>query len=82
VATTTRQNQGGLQGVQQSTPMLMCHGTSDDVVTHDWGKKGFDGVHSLGKENMEWKSYEYLWHTFAPYELDDVFDWIVRVLYK
>ncbi|KAI9190058.1 hypothetical protein H9P43_001491 [Blastocladiella emersonii ATCC 22665] len=55
----------------QETKVLMCHGTSDEVVQFQWGEKSRDFLAGKGYK-IDFKSYSGLGHSANDQELMDV----------
>jgi predicted esterase len=36
------------EGIKSGTPILQCHGDSDEVVQHSWGKQSHDQMKAMG----------------------------------
>ena len=53
-------------------PILLCHGTVDDVVPHKFGEKSSRALTSAGFQNATFKSYNGLGHFTRPEEMDEV----------
>lgn len=63
----------------KAAPILMCHGTSDQVLHFDFGKASAETVERLGR-NITWKAYPGLQHSANEKELADVADFLKSVL--
>lgn len=61
------------------TPMLLCHGTSDEVVKFDFGKKTFEKLSDMGM-NVDFKSYPGLGHSSSEKEMQDLKSFLVKIL--
>lgn len=62
------------------TPVLFCHGTSDDVVLYDWAKQSEKAVRDQGVHNVEFKVYERMGHSVSPGELKDALKFLSTVV--
>jgi predicted esterase len=69
------------------TPVLMCHGTADQVVRFEWGQKTYNGIKDLLREKLgrepehvQFKSYSGMGHSGSPQELRDVAQFIKQCL--
>jgi predicted esterase len=62
----------------KKTSLLICHGTADDVVTLDRGKKGYALMEKLrnGNSDIDFKIYEGLRHSSSDREMHDVIEWL------
>ncbi|CAH1773993.1 unnamed protein product [Owenia fusiformis] len=60
-------------------PMLQCHGTMDPMVSYEKGKLTAAVLKTM-LENHEFKSYEYMGHSFCEQEMQDVQVFIDKVL--
>ncbi|CAO2820724.1 unnamed protein product [Amaranthus hypochondriacus] len=63
-----------------SVPILLCHGSADEVVAHEHGEKAVEALTSLGFQNMIFKSYDGLGHYTIPEETEQVCKWLTTVL--
>ena len=62
------------------TPVLFCHGTSDDVVQLEWAKLSEKVVKEKGVKNVDFKIYERMGHSAVPSEIRDVLRFLVGVI--
>jgi predicted esterase len=46
-------------GVKAGTPILQCHGDSDEVVQYSWGKQSHDAMKAMGLP-AEFETYRYV----------------------
>lgn len=60
------------------TPIFLAHGTHDEVVTLDRGEASRDALQALG-HTVEWHEY-LMGHAVSPLEIEELNDWLVRVL--
>ncbi|CAK7275548.1 hypothetical protein SEPCBS57363_006749 [Sporothrix epigloea] len=65
--------------VNAQTPIIMCHGTADPVLPYQLASMSRDHLVKLGYP-VEWKEYAGMPHTVLPEELDDVEDFLRKVL--
>ncbi|GAB4832894.1 hypothetical protein Ancab_006912 [Ancistrocladus abbreviatus] len=63
-----------------SLPILLCHGTADDVVQYKFGEKSAQKLSSIGFNDVTFKSYNGLGHYTNPREIDDVCNWLTSKL--
>ncbi|XP_073027858.1 uncharacterized protein [Primulina eburnea] len=63
-----------------SLPILLCHGTGDDVVAYKHGEKSACTLNSAGFQNLTFKTYEGLGHYTIPEEMDEVCRWLTATL--
>lgn len=63
----------------KKTPILMCHGTHDDVVQYSWGQSSFGLLNKSGY-NVDFKSYHNMGHSATQDELNDVLEFIKKNL--
>ncbi|GMH20542.1 hypothetical protein Nepgr_022383 [Nepenthes gracilis] len=63
-----------------SLPILLCHGTADDVAQYEFGEKSAQHLISSGFDDVTFKSYNGLGHYTDPQEMDDVCDWLTSKL--
>ncbi|KZV37792.1 acyl-protein thioesterase 2-like [Dorcoceras hygrometricum] len=59
-----------------SLPILLCHGTGDDVVAYKHGQKSACALNSAGFQNIMFRKYEGLGHYTIPEEMDEVCRWL------
>ena len=64
--------------IQQSIPILICHGEHDPVVSESLGKRSRASLEKLGFD-PEYHSYP-IEHSVCPQEIEDIGKWISRVL--
>ncbi|KAL3844093.1 hypothetical protein ACJIZ3_001496 [Penstemon smallii] len=63
-----------------SLPILLCHGTEDDVVAYEHGEKSARVLSSAGFQNLMYRSYDGLGHYTIPEEMNDVCRWLTTRL--
>ena len=63
--------------IQQSIPILICHGEHDPVVSESLGKRSRASLEKLGFD-PEYHSYP-IEHSVCPQEIEDIGNWISRV---
>ena len=66
-----------INAIQQSIPILICHGEHDPVVSESLGKRSRASLEKLGFE-PEYHSYP-IEHSVCPQEIEDIGKWISRV---
>ncbi len=66
-------------GPNKSTPILMCHGTADQVVTLQRGQVSYDFLKSIGT-NTEFKTYQNMAHSSCDKELVDISQFFQKVI--
>lgn len=59
-------------------PIMLAHGEQDQVVPMPWAAKSRDYLQGLGYK-VEWHDYP-MAHAVCAGEIDDIRDWIVRLL--
>mmetsp|Transcript_33318 Transcript_33318/g.66074 ORF Transcript_33318/g.66074 Transcript_33318/m.66074 type:complete len:304 (+) Transcript_33318:221-1132(+) len=59
----------------KKTPLMMCHGELDMVVSHEWGAKSMELVKELGFQ-VDWHSFPGLDHGALPQEIYAVGQWL------
>lgn len=64
--------------VQNTLPILICHGTHDPVVPEALGRKSVATLQNLGFE-PEYESYP-MEHAVCPQEISDIGTWMRRIL--
>ena len=67
-----------INAIQQSIPILICHGEHDPVVSEALGKRSRASLEKLGFD-PEYHSYP-IEHSVCPQEIEDIGTWISRVL--
>ena len=67
-----------INAIQQSIPILICHGEHDPVVSESLGRRSRASLEKLGFD-PEYRSYP-IEHSVCPQEIEDVGNWISRVL--
>ncbi|CAK7229514.1 hypothetical protein SCUCBS95973_007248 [Sporothrix curviconia] len=65
--------------VNAQTPIIMCHGTVDPVLPFQLGLLSKDHLVKLGYP-VEWKEYAGMPHSAVPEELDDIEEFLHKVL--
>ena len=66
-----------INAIQQSIPILICHGEHDPVVSESLGKRSRASLEKLGFD-PEYHSYP-IEHSVCPQEIEDIGKWISRV---
>lgn len=64
--------------VNQKTPILMMHGTADELIPIDWAKESYDYLQELGY-NATLSAYP-MKHSVCPEELDAIGGWLRKLL--
>ncbi|XP_021627103.1 acyl-protein thioesterase 2 isoform X2 [Manihot esculenta] len=59
-----------------SLPILVCHGTNDDVVSYNYGEQSANLLHSAGFQLITFKKYDGLGHYTVPTEMNEVHSWL------
>ena len=67
-----------INAIQQSIPILICHGEHDPVVSESLGRRSRASLEKLGFD-PEYHSYP-IEHSVCPQEIEDIGNWISRVL--
>jgi phospholipase/carboxylesterase len=62
----------------RATPILMCHGRSDTMLTFDLGTRSRDALRALGVL-VEWHDYD-MGHSVCPAEISDISRWLASRL--
>ncbi|GAA6009618.1 hypothetical protein JCM10207_004126 [Rhodosporidiobolus poonsookiae] len=63
------------------TPVFHGHGTADPIVAYKWGQATVDKLRTeLGFENLEFKSYPGMGHSFCEDEQADLEKFLAKVL--
>ncbi|KAL2236932.1 UNVERIFIED_CONTAM: Acyl-protein thioesterase 1 [Sesamum indicum] len=63
-----------------SLPILLCHGSGDDVVAYKHGEKSARVLSSAGFQNLTFRPYDGLGHYTIPEEMDEVCRWLTARL--
>jgi len=63
-----------------ATPIFMAHGRQDPVVVIARAEQSRDALKALGHD-IEWHEYQ-MQHSVCPEEVDDIGQWLARVLPK
>ncbi|KAE8709042.1 hypothetical protein F3Y22_tig00110332pilonHSYRG00797 [Hibiscus syriacus] len=63
-----------------SLPILLSHGTCDDVVPYKFGEKSAHSLNIAGFWNLTFKNYEGIGHYTVPKEMDEVCNWLTARL--
>lgn len=63
-----------------SLPILLSHGTCDDVVPYKNGEKCAQSLSIAGFRNLTFKTYEGIGHYTVPIEMDEVCNWLTARL--
>ena len=69
-----------IHACQVNTPVLFCHGDSDDVVRLDWGRKSAERLKQLGATNIEFKVYRGMPHSACAEEVVDVAAFVRKIV--
>lgn len=64
----------------KNTPMLMCHGDSDQVVRLSWAKLSVQALRDAQASAIEWKTYSGMEHSACIEEINDATEWLRRIL--
>ncbi|CAN6810814.1 unnamed protein product [Brassica oleracea] len=63
-----------------SIPIILAHGTSDDVVPYSFGEKSAHSLGMAGFRQVVFKPYEGLGHYTVPKEMEEVVHWLASRL--
>ncbi|CAK9149195.1 unnamed protein product [Ilex paraguariensis] len=63
-----------------SLPILLCHGSADDVVAYNHGEKSAKTLSAAGFQNLTFQTYDGLGHYTIPEETDEVCNWLTARL--
>lgn len=66
----------------KQTPLLVCHGTADEVVKFEWGKLSYDLLIKAGVQKGSFKAYKGMPHSACGQELNDIAAFIADCLPK
>lgn len=66
--------------LSKETPLLMCHGTADNVVRYEWGQKSFALLKSGGVQKATLRSYPNMQHSACVEELAHIQEFLAEVL--
>lgn len=73
-----RLNETNLNYSRRAVPVLMCHGTQDELVAFKWGKASAKLIKGSGM-NIQWKTFP-IAHTASDEELVHVVQFLNRVI--
>nr|CAG4640862.1 EOG090X06CC [Eulimnadia texana] len=65
----------GLNGTNNDTPILMCHGDSDPIVPLKWGLETATFMKKFHK-SVDFRTYKHLAHSSSDKEMKDIRDFI------
>ncbi|XP_039066621.1 acyl-protein thioesterase 1 homolog 1-like isoform X2 [Hibiscus syriacus] len=63
-----------------SLPIMLCHGTCDDVVPYKYGEISAHSLSVAGFWNLSFKNYEGIGHHTVPKEMNEVCNWLTARL--
>ncbi|GAB4854123.1 hypothetical protein Ancab_022705 [Ancistrocladus abbreviatus] len=63
-----------------SLPILLCHGSADDVVVYEHGENTAQTLSSAGFQTLTFKSYDGIGHYTTPEETNEVSNWLAAIL--
>lgn len=64
-----------------NTPYFLGHGTADQVVKFEFGKMSRDHlINGFGRTKVEWHQYENMVHTASPQEIEDLFQFLEKII--
>ncbi|XP_044485243.1 acyl-protein thioesterase 2-like [Mangifera indica] len=74
--------EGSLEAARRAAcmPVMLGHGTSDDVVPFAYGEKSAHSLSTAGFQHLTFKSFEGLGHYTVPKEMDEVCHWLTARL--
>ncbi|ODM21058.1 Acyl-protein thioesterase 1 [Aspergillus cristatus] len=64
----------------KKTPFFLAHGLDDDIVPHSFGEMSAKAMKELGLEDVNFRSYPDLPHSADPAEIEDLEQFLGRVL--
>ncbi|MBC3766480.1 alpha/beta hydrolase [Neptunicella marina] len=62
----------------QNTPILMCHGSMDDVVPLEYGRKAYQTLSESGYQ-VKWQEYA-MGHSLCQQQIAFIRNWLLEVL--
>jgi len=62
------------------TPVLQCHGDADPLIPNIWAASSSQMLQSVGFSDVKFKTYQGLGHSSTEEEMDDVKDFINKVV--
>lgn len=63
-----------------SLPILLCHGSGDDVVAYKHGERSAQMLNSVGFRDLTFRCYNGVGHYSIPEEMDEVRNWLIARL--
>jgi phospholipase/carboxylesterase len=69
---------GELAAANRNTPILMCHGSADEVVDERFGQMSCEAMRAEGLQ-IDWRSYP-MGHSLCPSEIGDISTWLCERL--
>jgi lysophospholipase-2 len=63
----------------KQTPVLMCHGDTDQVVAYNYGKQSYEKLQEAGCA-VQFKTYPGMGHSACPQELEELKKFITEKL--
>ncbi|KAH9760769.1 Abhydrolase 2 domain-containing protein [Citrus sinensis] len=63
-----------------SLPILLCHGSGDDVVAYKHGERSAQTLNSVGFRDLTFRCYNGVGHYTVPEEMDEVRNWLTARL--
>ncbi|KAJ4707927.1 acyl-protein thioesterase 2-like [Melia azedarach] len=63
-----------------SLPILLCHGSGDDVIAYKHGERSAQVLNSVGFRNLTFRTYNGVGHYTVPEEMDEVCNWLSATL--
>ncbi|KAL9443029.1 hypothetical protein AB3S75_016398 [Citrus x aurantiifolia] len=63
-----------------SLPILLCHGSGDDVVAYKHGERSAQMLNSVGFRDLTFRCYNGVGHYTVPEEMDEVRNWLTARL--
>lgn len=66
--------------IAKNTPMLMCHGDSDQVVRLSWAELSVQALREAQASEIEWKIFPGMEHSACMEEINYVTKWLGRIL--
>ncbi|KAF8026770.1 hypothetical protein BT93_F3290 [Corymbia citriodora subsp. variegata] len=61
-------------------PILLCHGTCDDIVPYNYGERSARYLSSAGFRYLTFKTFDGIGHYTVPREMGDLSNWITARL--
>jgi len=69
-----------INAANKNTPLLMCHGTADQVVHLTFGERSHKAIAAARPDNVTFKTYKGMGHHSCEEELADLMQFLAKVI--